>query len=105
MARDYAIDLSSLPELARLAEEVRASRRPRMLRRDGENIAVLAPLPMIRHRTVSSSSQRTAAALAAVERTAGIFRDAARRPPATVAEETAAFEQGVADEVVHGPDA
>jgi hypothetical protein len=40
--------------------------------------------------------------LAVVERTAGIFRDAAKRPPPTIAEETDAFEQAVADEVVHG---
>ena len=37
-----------------------------------------------------------------VEATAGIFRDAAKRPPATIAAETAAFEQAVADEVMHG---
>jgi len=40
--------------------------------------------------------------LAVVERTAGIFRDAAKRPPPTIVEETDAFEQAVADEVVHG---
>ena len=34
--------------------------------------------------------------------TAGIFRHAAKHPPATIAEESEAFEQGVADEVMHG---
>lgn len=43
-----------------------------------------------------------AAAHAIVERTAGLFRLAAKQPPATSAEETAAFEQGVADEVMRG---
>jgi len=105
MARDFSIDLSGFPDLARLAEEVRASRRRRVLRRDGENIAVLAPLPVLRRRAAAPGPRGVAAALAVVERTAGIFHDNARRPPPTIAEETAAFEQGVADEVVHGPGA
>lgn len=98
MARASSIDVSGVPELARLAEEVRASRRRRVLRRDGEEIAVLAPLPLGRRRAGGRKPDRTAAALAVVERTAGMFRDAARTPPATIAEETTAFEQGVADD-------
>lgn len=36
-------DLDASPELLRLAEEVRASGRPRALRRGGEVLAVLTP--------------------------------------------------------------
>ena len=36
-------DLTTSPELLRLAEEVHASGRPRMLRRNGEVIGVLVP--------------------------------------------------------------
>lgn len=38
------IDISANPELLRLAEEVRTSREPRVLRRDSEDIAVLMPV-------------------------------------------------------------
>lgn len=38
------IDIGTTPELARLAEEVRASMQPRMLQRDGETIAVVMPV-------------------------------------------------------------
>src|SRR5579871_2875467 len=38
-----AIDISNLPEVARLAEEVRASRTPRELRRGNEVIARIVP--------------------------------------------------------------
>ncbi len=102
MAQAPSIDVSGVPELARLAEEVRASGRRRILRRNGEEIAVLAPLPATRRRAVRRRPDRTAAALAVVERTAGIFRDAARTPPATIAQETAAFEQGVAEDGARG---
>ncbi len=102
MAPDYPIDISSVPELVRMAEDVRATRRPRVLRRAGEAIAVLAPLPATRRRAVPRPHRSTAAALAIVERTAGIFRDTVRRPPATIEDETAAFEQAVSDEVMRG---
>ncbi len=38
------IDITDLPELGRLADEVRASRRPRLLRRGAEEIAMLVPV-------------------------------------------------------------
>lgn len=40
---DDPFDLNSSPELLRLAEEVRASRKPRALQRDGEVLAILLP--------------------------------------------------------------
>lgn len=38
------IDVSDMPELLRIAEEVRASNEPRVLLRNNEDIAVLMPL-------------------------------------------------------------
>lgn len=39
-----SFDLSASPELLRLAEEVHATGRPRVLRRDGEVLALLLPV-------------------------------------------------------------
>jgi hypothetical protein len=38
-----AIEIGDLPELLRLAEEVRATREPRLLRHHGEDLALLVP--------------------------------------------------------------
>ena len=38
------IDISDLPDLLRIVEEVRRSRRPRVLRRESEDVAVLVPI-------------------------------------------------------------
>lgn len=45
------IDISNQPDLVRLAEEVRSTRRPRLLRRKGEDLAVLAPAQLRQQRT------------------------------------------------------
>lgn len=42
------INVSDVPELLRIAEEVRASGRPRLLRRDDEDLAMLVPAPPVR---------------------------------------------------------
>lgn len=39
------LDVSAMPELAQLADEVERTGRPRRLRRDGRDIAVLIPTP------------------------------------------------------------
>jgi hypothetical protein len=45
MSRDFApIDVTNAPDLLRLAEEVRHSGKPRLLRRGGEDLAVLLPV-------------------------------------------------------------
>ena len=50
MARDYpSSDISHVPELVRLAEQVRATGRPRLLRSGREELAVLMPVQR-RHR-------------------------------------------------------
>jgi hypothetical protein len=44
------MDISNVPELLRIAEEVRITHQPRILRRDSEDVAILMP--------VTPSSQR-----------------------------------------------
>jgi hypothetical protein len=52
MSRTHeAIDISDLPEVARLAEEVRQSRTPRELRRGDEVIARIVPATPLRATT------------------------------------------------------
>lgn len=38
------IDISNVPELLRLAEEVQQSNKPRLLTRDDEQLAVIMPV-------------------------------------------------------------
>jgi len=38
-----SIDISNKPDLLRLAEEVKATRKPRLLKRDSETVAILMP--------------------------------------------------------------
>lgn len=64
MVVDAAVDITDLPELVRLAESVRAAGRPRVLRKDGEDVAVLVPLtaerrPRRRLRTPSAENLKT----------------------------------------------
>ncbi len=69
-AEPIPVDVSAIPELARLADEVNRSRTPRVLRRDGTDLALIVPagsrtrrrakftlidtsdLPPVPHRTV-----------------------------------------------------
>jgi hypothetical protein len=45
MASEYpSVDISHDPELLKLAEEVRATNRPRILKRADEDIAVISPI-------------------------------------------------------------
>lgn len=65
MAKEQpAIDISHLPEVARLAEEVRATHTPRLLRRGEEVIARIvpavplrAPLPRQRRQAVQKEDR------------------------------------------------
>jgi len=67
-AESQPFDISTVPELARLADEVRQTRRPRLLRRANVDIAVLTPLPAPRRRTKPAA---VADRVAIVARTAG----------------------------------
>ena len=46
------IDISNVPDLMRLAEEVAASGKPRVLRREDVDIAILMPVAAVRQRKV-----------------------------------------------------
>lgn len=52
------IDISDVPDLLRIAEEVRTTRKPRMLRRDNENVAVLMPVTSTRRRKASRAKTK-----------------------------------------------
>jgi len=51
MAKDINyIDISGVPDLLRIAEEVRTTRKPHILRRDSEDMAVLIPVTPTRRK-------------------------------------------------------
>jgi hypothetical protein len=62
------LDITDTPELLQLAEEVRRTKEPRLLRRDGEDLAIvvpLAPTSSRRRRAKASLLLRSEAVLAA----------------------------------------
>ena len=74
MASKYAsVDISNVPDLLRLAEDVKKTRRPRVLRRADEDIAVLVPVP----KAAQQAMQRTPTDedIAAFEAAAGGWTD------------------------------
>jgi hypothetical protein len=67
MTRELApIDISTMPDLARLAEEVARTGMPRVLRQDDTDIAVLSPAPARRRRGRTVTPADIAASLAAI---------------------------------------
>jgi hypothetical protein len=51
MAKELVpLDISNIPELVRIAEEVRDTNSPRVLKRDSEDLAVLVPVRARRRR-------------------------------------------------------
>jgi hypothetical protein len=44
------LEIGDMPEVIRIAEEVHATGRPRVLRRDHEEVAVVMPPTPVRHR-------------------------------------------------------
>jgi hypothetical protein len=71
MAEKYEpIDISNVPELVRIVEDVRLSRQPCVLRRDSEDVAVVVPVP-----TKGRRARRKAVDYEAVLGTAGSWRD------------------------------
>jgi hypothetical protein len=68
-----AVDINDAPELVRLVEEAHTSREPRILRRNGEDVAILAPIDQApRRRHVRTKS---AADLEAFRSSAGSWKD------------------------------
>jgi hypothetical protein len=101
-----AIDISGLPEVARLAEEVRRSRTPRELRRGSEVIARIVPATPLRATVPARRGGRTAeanaggaspSATSVVAATAGIFKGTA--PPLSAEELRVAAEEAIAEDV------
>jgi hypothetical protein len=53
-----ALDISNTPDLLRLAEEVRETNEPRLLTRNGEELAVIMPIKKPRRRRKSGVIRR-----------------------------------------------
>jgi hypothetical protein len=67
------IDVTDVPDMLRLAEEVQRAGEPRVLRRDGEDLAVVVPLP--RPKTRRRGREKTDADYAAFRSAAGGWKD------------------------------
>ncbi len=67
-----AIDISDVPDMLRLAEEVHRTGDPRVLRRDGEDLAMVVPMPRPRKTRLKKP---TAADYAAFRSAAGSWAD------------------------------
>lgn len=68
------VDIGGMPELVRLAEEVRATHEPRVLRRGGEDLAVLTPVEPRRSGDLWTGYDPDAVR-AAIDATAGSWAD------------------------------
>jgi hypothetical protein len=66
------VDVTSIPELLKLAEEVGASGESRILRRDNKDLAVLMPVSRARSRTRPPHSKKD---LDAFRSAAGSWKD------------------------------
>src|SRR5690348_5651649 len=108
MTRAYeAVDVSGLPEVARLAEEVRQSRTPRVLRRGNEVIATIVPVEpldatLLARRGDRASEGKTRGAprppaSGVVAATAGIFKSST--PSLSAEELRVAAEEAIAEDV------
>lgn len=95
-----AIDISGLPEVARLAEDVRRSRTPQVLRRGDDVIATIVPAKPPHAALPARRRDRTAhqpPATSVVATTAGIFKGST---PALSAEDLrVAAEEAIAEDV------
>jgi hypothetical protein len=69
MSQPTPIDITNMPDLVRIAEEVEATKKPRVLKRDNTPIAILTPV------TKKKSSQATSKAIKETLALAGAWRD------------------------------
>lgn len=67
-----SIDISDVPDVLRLAEEVRRIGEPRILRGDGEDLAMVVPLPRAKN---PPFKKPTAADYESFRRAAGSWAD------------------------------
>lgn len=61
MSSTTAIDISTIPELARIVEEVTATKKPRELKRDNTIVAVLTPVETARTQEQQNAIEETLA--------------------------------------------
>jgi hypothetical protein len=108
------IDISTIPELERLAREVAEDGQPRLLRADGTDLAILSPVRRAPRKNRASDlpadgedddllrelERRRKLGMSVADMTAGIFKKYAKTPPPTPREEKEAFEQAVAEQVM-----
>lgn len=59
------IDITNMPDLVGIVEEVQRTKRPRVLRREEQDVAVVVPLPSDMDTAGNPSAAAVAAALAA----------------------------------------
>ena len=69
------LDISNVPELLRLVEEVRKSEEPRVLRRDGEDLAILFPVKPPRRRARKASADEVARSKDGILKAAGGWKE------------------------------
>ena len=54
MSNVTAIDISNKPDILRIAEEVKTTKKPRLLKRNGESVAMLMPVgTAVKHKPTS----------------------------------------------------
>lgn len=74
MTSEFAhIDITNAPELRKAAEDVRNTKRPRLLRVDGEDVAAIVPTTQLSRKR--PTRKKTAADLAAFEAAFGSWSD------------------------------
>ncbi len=73
MSHPTPIDISTIPDLARLVEEVEATKKPRELRRDNKPVALLTPVTPTGK--TSRQKAKTKADYEAFKRAAGSWSD------------------------------
>jgi hypothetical protein len=64
MPHPTPIDITNMPDLVRIAEEVEATNKPRVLKRDNTPIAILTPVTKKHSSKVKSKAVKEALALA-----------------------------------------
>ena len=69
MSQPTPIDITNMPDLVRIAEEVEATNKPRVLKRDNTPIAILTPVKKNHANQAKSKAVQEALALA------GAWRD------------------------------
>ncbi len=62
MSQPTPIDITNIPELVRIAEEVEATKKPRVLKRDNTPIAMLTPVK--KHQSAQAKQKAIKATLA-----------------------------------------